>query len=120
MRRVRRGTWISSLLALLCLAAPVGAQPATTLPRYDLDIVLDVSAHLVKVRETVTWTNTSNVPVKEIVFNAHAHFSIPDQDIGFLAKTAELLRMSPKESMSFDGPALKVDSVLYRRFDLPA
>src|SRR5580765_3447981 len=27
---------------------------------------------------------------------------------------AELLRMSPKESMSFDGPALQVDEVRYR------
>jgi hypothetical protein len=98
------------LFALLCLATPVCAQPKD-LPRYDLDIVLDTSAHLVTVREVVTWTNTSSVPVKEIVFNAHAHYAIPDKDIGFLAKTAELLRMSPKESMNFNGPALAIQSV---------
>ena len=57
---------------------------------------------------------TSKLPVKEIVFNAHAHYSIPDKDIGFLAKTAELLRISPKESMSFDGPALPVSLVAFR------
>src|SRR5262249_41645002 len=93
------------------LAQPVWSQASPKLPRYDLSVVLDVPRHLVHVREVVTWTNTSRVPVTEIVFNAHAHYSIPDQDIGFLAKTAELLRMSPKEAMSFDGPALEVETV---------
>jgi Peptidase family M1 domain/Omp85 superfamily domain len=106
--------WLGPLLALLGVAIPVCAQPAATLPRYDLDIVLDTPQHLVQVRETVTWTNTSNQPVKEIVFNAHSHYSIPDKDVGLLAKMAEILRMSPKESMSFDGPALQVDEVRYR------
>src|SRR5260221_14764925 len=104
---MRLGRIISTLFVCMWVAAPVCAQPAATLPRYDLDIVLDVPAHLVKVRETVTWTNTSKTPVKEIVFNAHAHFSIPGSDVGRLAKMAEILRMSPNESMSFDGPALR-------------
>jgi hypothetical protein len=111
MHCLRRGIWVGPLLALLSLAQPVRSQPSPTLPRYDVSVVLDVPRHVVHVREIVTWTNTSRVPVKEIVFNAHAHYSIPDEDIGFLAKTAELLRMSPKESMSFDGPALEVESV---------
>jgi hypothetical protein len=113
MRRVGWITWTALLLGLPSLASPVCAQPAETLPRYDLGIVLDVANHSVQVRERVTWTNTSKLPVKEIVFNAHAHYSIPDKDIGFLAKTAELLRISPKESMSFDGPALQIDDVRF-------
>jgi hypothetical protein len=88
--------------------------PPENLPRYNVGIILDTPKHQVYVREVVTWTNTSSVPVKQIVFNAHAHYSIPDKDIGFLAKMVELLRMSPKESMSFDGPALHVDEVRYR------
>jgi hypothetical protein len=115
MRGLRWGIWIGSLLALLSVAPAVRSQPPpATLPRYDLGVVLDVSKHLVHVREIVTWTNATNVPVKEIVFNAHARYSIPDKDIGFLAKMAELLRMSPKESMSFDGPALEIEEVRYR------
>ena len=111
---VRWRFWIGPALALLSVASPVWAQPAPTLPRYDLDVVLEVAQHTVQVREVVTWTNTTSVPVKEIVFNAHAHYSIPDKDIGLLAKTAELLRMSPKESMSFAGPPLEVQEVRYR------
>src|SRR5262249_17350356 len=99
MNCLRRGIWVGTLLALVGLAQPVWSQPSPKLPRYDLSVVLDVPRHLVHVREVVTWTNTSRVPVTELVFNAHAHYSIPDQDIGFLAKTAELLRMSPKEAM---------------------
>ncbi len=114
MSLVRLRIWLG-LLALLSLASPVRSQPASTLPRYNVGIVLDVPRGLVNVREVVTWTNTSTLPVKEVVFNAHAHYSIPDADIGFLAKTAELLRMSPKESMSFDGPALRITEVRVRK-----
>src|ERR1019366_6687115 len=115
MYRLRGTIWIGPLLALLSVASPVWPQsPPTTLPRYDLGIVMDVPNHLVHVREIVTWTNTSKLPVKEIIFKAHAHYSIPGKDIGFLAKVAEIIRMSPKESMSFDGPALQIDEVRFR------
>ena len=50
----------------------------------------------------------------KIVFNAHAHWSIADKDIGLLAKIGEILRMSPKEAMSSEGPALEVEEVLLR------
>jgi len=103
--------WLILPLAFASLAAPVRAQSATNLPRYDVDVVLDVSNRLVLVRQNVTWTNGSSVPVQQVVFNAHAHYSVPDKDIGFLAKTAELLRMSPKESMNLDGPVLHMEGV---------
>jgi hypothetical protein len=88
-----------------------GGEPASWLPRYDLDIRLDTSLRVGQVTERVTWTNTSTEPVAELVFNAHAHYTIPDGDIGKLAKILELLRMSPHEAMSFDGPALEVEQV---------
>ncbi len=104
-----------ALLAFLSLASGLRAQTAPkSLPRYDLDVVLDTANAFVRVRQLVTWTNTSKRAVQEVVFNAHSHFSIPDKDIGFLAKTAELLRMSPKESMNFDGPALQIGKARYR------
>jgi hypothetical protein len=97
----------------LLLAAPVtaAAQPPPGLPRYDVAIDLDVHKHTVQVVQRVTWTNLGKKPTREIVFNAHAHYSIPDKDVGLLAKTSELLRMSPSESMSFDGPPLEVRTV---------
>src|SRR5262249_47864580 len=48
---------------------------------------------------------------RELVFNAHAHYDIPSKDIGLLAKTVELLRLAPSETMSFAGPALDVTAV---------
>src|SRR5262249_53801438 len=66
---------------------------------------------LAKVRQKVTWTNRHQRPAREIVFNAHLHYSIPDKDVGLLAKTVEILRMAPSEALSFDGPALDVGEV---------
>ena len=91
---------------------PAGArEPPSWLPKYDLDIQVDTAQRVGQVTERVTWTNQSDQPVSEIVFNAHAHYTIPGQDIGTLAKILEILRMSPSEAMSFDGPALDVDKV---------
>jgi hypothetical protein len=105
----RAGWWAVGLL----LAAPAlaRAEPAAGLPHYDADITLDVGRHTVHVIERITWTNLGQLPTREIVFNAHAHYSIPAGDVGLLAKTSELLRMSPTESMSFDGPPLEVRKV---------
>lgn len=121
MRRCCCGIWIASLLAFVGLAAPVCAQAwPKDLPRYDVNVVLDVQRHLVSVREVVTWTNTSTQPTTEIVLNAHAHYSIPDQDIGLLAKTAEVLRLSPKEAMSLDGPPMQIEEVRYHGRSKPS
>ncbi len=115
MLRSWLGFWFASLLTTLSLASVVRAQaPPVDLPRYDIDVVLDPAKRLVNVREAVTWTNTSARAVQAIVFNAHAHYSIPDGDVGLLAKTVEVLRLAPKESLNFDGPALEMNEVQYR------
>src|SRR6478672_7584801 len=105
MRRLGSGIGFIALCVLLGVTSAVRAQPEANLPHYDLRIVLDVNQHTVRVHQVVTWTNRAAVPTREVVFNAHAHYSIPDKDIGFLAKTVEILRMAPKESLNFDGPA---------------
>ena len=56
----------------------------------------------------MTWTNRHQRPTRELIFNAHSHYAIPKNEIGLLAKTLEILRMSPSEAMSFDGPPLEV------------
>src|SRR5580704_17176140 len=100
---------ITVMLLGAALAAPTAGVRADNapagLPRYDLAIKLDVAAHLVTVRERVTWTNRHQRPTRKLVFNAHAHYAIPKKDIGFLAKMVEILRMAPSEALSFDGPA---------------
>ena len=111
---------VMSLLVLACFGKSARAQGAPAgLPRYDLDIKLDTAGHLVHVRDLVTWTNTSSKPTDKIVFNAHAHFSIADKDVGFLAKMVEILRMSPREALSFDGPALQVESIHFHGIGKP-
>jgi hypothetical protein len=101
------------LLATLVVPAKVVAQEVPSwLPRYDLAIKLDVDGHQVQVRERVTWTNRHQRPARHLVFNAHAHYAIPDKDVGLLAKMVELLRLAPSETMSFDGPALRMEAVV--------
>src|SRR5690348_12985136 len=60
------------------------APPPEWLPHYDLDIRLDLAGHAAHVRQRVTWTNHSTVPVHEIVFNAHSHYTVPKNDVGLI------------------------------------
>jgi hypothetical protein len=92
-------------------AAPVRAEVPAWLPRYDLDVQIDVDHQQVHVRERVQWTNPSQTPTTKVVFNAHSHYSIPNGEIGFLAKMLEILRMAPKDALDFDGPPLNVQAV---------
>src|SRR5438128_832995 len=97
-------------LLLLLLSSPLKAQDVPPwLPRYDLDIRIDVAGHTVKRRQQITWTNRHHPPTRQVVFNAHSHYKVPRGDIGFFAKTLELLRMSPKEALDTEGEVLQVD-----------
>src|SRR5207249_2326136 len=99
------------VVALLLLLAPTlpAQEVPPWLPRYDLDIRIDVAGHTVKTRQQITWTNRHHRPTREVVFNAHSHYKVPKGDLGFFAKTLELLRMSPKEALDTQGEALQVD-----------
>src|SRR5271165_1303152 len=102
------------VLGVALLAAPARGYadaPPAWLPKYDLSVRLNTEQRTGQVTEKVTWTNRSNQVVHEIIFNAHAHYTIPEKDIGTLAKILEILRMAPSEAMSFDGPALDVQAV---------
>ncbi len=100
-------------LTLWLFASDVRAQQAwpADLPRYDVSIVLDAPRRLATVKQVVHWTNTSRRPTQELIFNAHGHYSVPDADVGFLAKTAEILRLAPREALPLDGPPMEVTSV---------
>jgi hypothetical protein len=120
---VRRLTSLTGGLAvLLALVAGPAARadgPPAGLPRYDVDVVLDVAKHVARVRERVTWTNRQSRPACELVFNAHAAYAIPDGQVGLLAKMVEILRMAPSEALSFDGPALQVEQAAVCSYDSP-
>jgi hypothetical protein len=103
-------------VSLACLPAFAGAgrsaEIPSWLPHYHLDIRLDVAGARVRVRQFVTWHNHHQRPTNELIFNAHAHYSIRPDEIGFGAKTLEILRVSPREGLDLDGPALEMERAL--------
>jgi hypothetical protein len=108
------------LLIALLRAAPLVAQEPAWLPRYDLDIRLDVAGHRAEVQQRVTWTNPCDRPAQELVFNAHAHYRVPKADVPLLAKTLEILRLTPADALDPvpEGP-LQVRRVTLGDVDLP-
>ncbi|HZU37977.1 MAG TPA: M1 family aminopeptidase [Gemmataceae bacterium] len=110
MLRARFTRWVClALVALggISLRAHAGGVP-DWIPTYDLDIRLEVEQHVAHVRERVTWINYHQRPADILVFNAHSHYKMPDKQLGFLAKSAEILRMSPSEAMDVEGQACQV------------
>src|SRR5437588_11476157 len=83
------------------------AGPPPWLPNYDLDMNLELDRHQAEVHLRVTWFNRHQRPASEIVLNAHSHYKIPG-GLGLLAKTVELLRSIPSESIDGVGHALDV------------
>jgi hypothetical protein len=111
MSRPRYGVLVVLLFALR--AAPGAAQEVPPwLPRYDLEIHIDVAGHTVVTHEQLTWTNRHHRPAETLVFNAHSHYKVPDKDVAFFAKTLELLRMNPQEALDTGDPPLQIDRVL--------
>jgi hypothetical protein len=93
--------WIISILVggFLPLSAQAIDVPAY-LPRYDLRLDLDTDRHIVTLRERITWINPSNRPTRELQINFYPHYTVPKSEHLLLAKTLELLRLSP--STGFD------------------
>src|SRR5947207_470026 len=105
----RWGLGVGILICWLCRPAAAAAGPIPPwLPRYDLDIHLQVADHAVVVHERVTWTNPCARPTGCVVFNVASHYAIPDKEVGFLAKMLEILRLAPSETLDFEGPACTV------------
>ncbi len=101
-----------ALLLLFCRGGAAGAGDLPPwLPRYDLEIRLDLHDHTVSTRQQVTWTNRHARPAEALVFNAHAHYKVPEKEVGYFAKTLEVLRMNPGEALDAQGGALQVDRV---------
>jgi hypothetical protein len=98
---------------LIVLALPVSqrlraAEMPAWLPRYEVDMDMDVAGHSVHVTMRATWTNPYTEPARELVFNAHSRYIVPDDQVGLTAKTLEILRMAPGESMGETEPALDI------------
>lgn len=120
----RGGAFLALYFALCAAAGRAGAQetlpvprpveaagPPAWLPRYDVAMRIDVAGHVVHVHQRATWTNRHRRPAHEVVFNAHSHYKPPDDQIGFLAKMLEILRMTPSDVLDGGDPPLHIDRV---------
>lgn len=82
------------LLALLGGRADAAEVPAH-LPQYDLDLSIDTARHTARLRQRVTWTNTTRTPANHLAFNFYPNYRVPKGDYLPLAKTLEMLRLQP-------------------------
>ena len=62
-------------------------------------------------RERVVFTNRSKVPVNELIFHVYPRYKVPEKDRIKLAKTMEVLRLSPEEAMDAAGQRMEVSRV---------
>lgn len=114
MPLMRTHVWLFvCLLVLLGLTAPANADIPAWLPRYQLDIQLEIDQHLALVHQRVTWTNRHACETNKLIFNVHSHFKLPDKDVGITAKMVEILRMMPSEAMDLDGHACEIRKVVF-------
>jgi hypothetical protein len=124
---LRTGQWIAVILmglALSCAMPVAGGEPLLGasgpaarvpvppgLPRYEIDGQVDLSRKLVTVVERVTYTNRTKTPVSDLVFHVYPRFQVREQDRAILAKTLEMLRLSPEEAMDTKGRRMAVTAV---------
>jgi hypothetical protein len=107
-----------SLAAPSVLAAPLPAHAEagepwpSWLPRYEVNMDLDLAGHCVRVVMHATWTNPQPLPTRQLVFNAHSRYVVPKADVGLSAKTLELLRMAPGDTLGVKEPPLLIERVL--------
>src|SRR5262249_47399951 len=97
-------------LLLMLAGAPLRAAGVPSwLPRYEGTIDLDPAARRARVVLRATWTNPHPTPAHRLVFNAHSHYVVPSGEVGLFAKTLELLRMDPTETLGVTEPVCVVN-----------
>jgi len=77
-----------------------------------IDLELLPEQKTVLIRQKISWRNPTKRELKRMVFNAHAHYVLPGQDIAAMAKTLELLRLRPSEVLGVDTPPLQLTMVM--------
>ena len=96
----------------ICLALVGGAGAARAgvpvwLPRYDVNMEVDVAGHNVPVQMRATWTNPHPTPTDKLIFNSHAHYIVPGADVGLMAKTLEIYALTPAMSWAKRRPLVR-------------
>ncbi len=91
--------------------AALPAAIPTWLPHYEVEIDLDVAGHTAHVRQQATWTNPHAAPTRQLVFNAHSHYVVPSDQVGFMAKMLEILRVNASDALGVKDPPLELHRV---------
>jgi hypothetical protein len=107
---------VTALVSFLPTPA-FAADPPAWLPRYELELNLDVARRRLTGVERVTFTNRHTRPAADLVFNAYSRYKIPDGDGVLLAKTLELLRSNPSDGIDWTGHRLDIQSVTFVKPD---
>ncbi|WP_439623446.1 M1 family aminopeptidase [Gemmata sp.] len=94
-----------AVLALLVTGQARAAEPPAHLPKYDLDLNIDVAAHRATLHQRVTWTNHTKAPLNSLAFNFYPNYQVPRRDYLALAKTLEMLRLQPSIGIDRGGRA---------------
>lgn len=81
------------------------------LPRYELDIALDLTQLCVHVRQRTTFHNRHRRVAHELLFNAYPRYRAEGKELSLLAKTLELLRTPYREALDSQGQRLTVHQV---------
>lgn len=102
---------VATVLLAGGLRAGAAVGPPTWLPRYDLEMDLDIDGHVAHVLMAATWTNPHPAPTDRLVFNAHSRYVVPRSQMGLSAKTLEVLRLAPSDALGIKEPALEVHTV---------
>ncbi|MFM7148566.1 MAG: M1 family aminopeptidase, partial [Gemmataceae bacterium] len=104
------------LLAILLLLAPPiraesvkragsgGLRPPQLpayLPDYRVHIELDLAKKVAMVHQLARWTNPTKTPTDRLVFHVHSRYVVPGDQVGYMAKTLEILRVTPSESLGY-------------------
>jgi Peptidase family M1 domain len=97
-----------AVLVTALAVPPVHAALPPGLPSYDVAIDLDIHGHKAEVAQRCTWTNLGRLPTQQLVFNVHSRYVVPDKDVGLIAKTLEILRLSPGDAMGDSEPPCKI------------
>ncbi len=81
------------------------------LPTYQVDMTFDMNKHIVSVKQKATWTNRSDTTVNKVVFVVHSNYLVPDSDAAIMAKTLELLRANPSDSLGANSPCIEIADI---------
>ena len=116
------GIRLSALLLLLAMGLALGSPFAfgqdivpqnrlSNLTRHDIDLELKLDEQRLVIRQKIHWKNPTKRTLTRMVFNAHARYVVPSEEVPAMAKTLELLRMRASEVLGVNSPQLEMAGV---------